>query len=242
MKVIDLTMPLSSKTPTSEHVQKPGVFGTRWYSPDLSYVPGMSVNWSHSIISVDTHVGTHVDAPFHMMYNKWRLWEVPLDRWVGDAVCLDIPKKECEFVRAEDLEKAEKEAESELKPNDILLIHTGWCDNWDRLDLTTYLHKQPGLHEDGAKWAVKKQIKMVGADLQSIDTMIDIDKAITREKGLDLNYFPTHRVLFENNIPVTEGLVNLKEIAGKRVLFVGMPLKMTDLPDACPVRAVAILL
>jgi len=242
LKVVDLTMPLGSKTPTSRYIQKPAVFATKWYSPDLSRVPGMSVNWSHSIISVDTHVGTHVDAPFHMMSDKWRLWEVPLDKFVGEAVCLNVPKDQCEYIRAEDLAKAEKEAESELKRGDIAILHTGWCDNWDRLDVDTYLHKQPGLHEDGAKWLLKKGVKMVAADIQSIDMMNQIDKGITLERGMDLTYFPAHVVLLGNNIVIGEGLINLQEISGKRVLFMALPLNMDDLPDACPVRAAALLL
>jgi kynurenine formamidase len=50
----------------------------------------------------------------------------------------------------------------------------------------------------------------------------------------------SHKHLLEKNIPIVEMLSNLDKVAGKRFIYIGLPLKIQGL-DSSPIRAIAIL-
>jgi arylformamidase len=43
-----------------------------------------------SLLSMGSHTGTHVDAPYHFLKDGPKLGEVPLDRMVGSCVVADL--------------------------------------------------------------------------------------------------------------------------------------------------------
>src|SRR5450830_1399017 len=54
------------------------------------------------------HCTTHADSPAHVIQNMPFIHEIPLDRYFGEAVVLDIPKGKWELITADDLEAASK--------------------------------------------------------------------------------------------------------------------------------------
>jgi len=75
-----------------------------------------------SELHLHTHAGTHIDAPYHFEENGETLDNIPLDRLVGEAVVIHLPKKPNEGITVEDLKKYEKQ----IKKDDIVIINTGW--------------------------------------------------------------------------------------------------------------------
>ena len=51
-------------------------------------------------ITTFMHCSTHTDAPAHVIEGKPFIDEVPLDRFYGTAVVVDIPKKKWEVITA----------------------------------------------------------------------------------------------------------------------------------------------
>lgn len=42
--------------------------------------------YSTAKFSMSEHCGTHVDAPFHVDFNRWKLDQIPLDHMVADGI------------------------------------------------------------------------------------------------------------------------------------------------------------
>ena len=64
------------------------------------------------------HAGTHIDAPLHMYEDKKFISEYPIDRFIGNAVLLDV--------RGEKVIGIKDEYYRDIKENDIVLLFTGW--------------------------------------------------------------------------------------------------------------------
>ena len=205
-------------------------------------------------ITMYSHVGTHMDAPMHVLSRKekngkYYLGDYPLEQMYGETVVLDIPKGVEEpygaAIRAEDLEKASK-ASNELgvREGDIVLVHTGWGRYFTEDPKTAHwiFYKGPGLDIDGAEWLVKKKIKAFGMD--TIGTQYKKYSFFPSKEELDIGIKhvgePVHRILLSNDILLIEHLYHLDQIAGKRVICGFFPLPFVDI-EASPIRAIAFL-
>ncbi|MCX8188995.1 MAG: cyclase family protein [Nitrososphaeria archaeon] len=108
-----------------------------------------------------------------------------------------------------------KDLDEHVKEGDIVLLHSGIKGE-----------DAPYISKETAEW-LSKRIKMLG-----------IDDTINLEESYDL--MASHKHLLENNIPIIEMLTNLDKVAGKRFIYIGLPLKIKGL-DSSPIRAIAIL-
>lgn len=108
-----------------------------------------------------------------------------------------------------------KDLEEHVKEGDIVLLHSGI-----RGEDAPYISKE------AAEW-LSQRIKMLG-----------IDDTINLEESYEL--MASHKYLLEKNIPIIEMLSNLDKVAGKRFIYIGLPLRIKGL-DSSPVRAIAIL-
>ena len=69
-------------------------------------------------IYTSMHVGTHIDAPLHMVKSNKNISEYSVDRFMGNAVFLDV--------RGQKEIKIKDEYYRLIKENDIVLLFTGW--------------------------------------------------------------------------------------------------------------------
>jgi kynurenine formamidase len=82
-------------------------------------------------LSIGTHAGTHLDAPYH--YNSViggqpspTIDELPLEWFFGPGVVVDAHEKpDGDAVTAEEMEHGIRAAGHELAAGDIVLVHTG---------------------------------------------------------------------------------------------------------------------
>jgi len=168
-----------------------------------------------------SHVGTHVEAPFHYIKNGEDVSKIPLKQLMGEAVILNFTHKQ---PNEEISVKEIMEAGKDIQPGDIVLIKTGRNEYVGRFAE----YERPYISNDAIKWLVQKKISCLGIDCSGIE-----DKRISRHMQ------PNHQTLFENKIPLIENLTNLGQLRKDRVLLFVLPLKISGL-DACPVRVVAI--
>ncbi len=165
-----------------------------------------------SLLTMGSHTGTHVDAPYHFLPDGPRLGEVPLDRMVGEALVVDL--------RGRAAVDGAALADVPLRPGDILLCRT---DNSERWAAPEFRRDFTYVTEDGAEGIVARGARALGMDYLSIEKFGSTD-------------FPVHRRLLGAGIFVIEGL-DLRGVEAGRYTLVCLPLKFPDL-DGAPARAV----
>jgi len=152
-------------------------------------------------------------AYFHMIDSGKRIGEISLDKFIGNCIVLDFTRVNDKITNKE-LEKMG----NKIKKNDIVLLKTL------KKPMKKFDFNFAYLGKTGAKFLADKGIKMVGIDALGIER---------GQSGHD-----THKILFEKNIPVVEGL-ELSKINSGRYFFIGLPLKIKE-GDASPIRAVLV--
>ena len=167
---------------------------------------------NESKISLESHTGTHADAPYHMIQSGKRIDELALNSFIGKCIVLDFTK----IKKTEDSIKESDLKNKKIKKNDIVLLKTKTKIE-NKFDYN-YVY----LGKSGASYLASKKIKAVGID------SLGIERSQTEHD--------THKILFESNISIVEGL-NLTKIKQGRYFFIGLPLKIKN-GDASPIRAV----
>ena len=162
-------------------------------------------------IEIGMHSGTHIDTPMHLTNRETYINEIPLDKFAGRGVLLDV-RNESHI--------GFKEAYFELVgKDDIVILYTGHSDKYGTEE---YYTDQPIIDKDLAEFFAQKKIKMVGMDLPSPD-----------------NYpFEVHKILFDNDILIMENLTNLSSLVDlENFNIIAFPLKIRT--EASMARVVA---
>lgn len=187
------------------------------------------------------HGGTHIDAPIHFAAGRPTVDQIPLTRFFGPAVLVDVvdqSAKNADYqVTKDDLVRWETQ-HGPISQDAIVLIRTGFSRRWP--DAARYLGTSergaeavaklhfPGLHPDAARWLVaNRPIKAIGIDTASID------------HGQS-TLFESHRVLFAQEIPAFENLTALDRLPPVGAFIVALPMKIAT-GSGAPLRAVGIL-
>lgn len=215
-RIVDLSKELAPKTivETDEPVDIP----ERWEDRRLALkvyrvrLSGKVLREKMTDIDTMSHIGTHIESPSHYIPSAKSVSDLPLETFIGEAICIDLSYlKPRSPIRVEDLEKAG------VKEGDIVLLHSKYKGV-----------ERPYISSEVAQWLAQRKIKMLG-----------VDDGIMVEESFDL--MATHENLLRNDIPLLEGLTNLESICGKRVYFIGLPLRIKGL-ESSPIRAIAILM
>ncbi len=185
------------------------------------------------------HGGTHLDAPAHFAEGVWSSSDIPVERFIGPAIVIDVSDKAKEnrdyVLSVEDVTNFETE-HGRIAPGAIVLLRTGWGSRWpDRL---SYLgDDKPGdasnLHfpsygpEAVAFLIRERRVGMIGVDTASIDPGNSQD-------------FPVHRLAAANNVAGLENLANLNELPLAGATVIALPMKIGG-GSGGPVRAIALV-
>ena len=174
---------------------------------------------------------------------------------ITTAVFLDVRKhifngkamKAGEYVTVQHIEDTIKKSNVKdrgILPGDVVLINTGWSDNYqDPDDLGIYYTKAPGVSYNLVKYLSDKQVVGVGLDTWGVDTFAE-----EGEYGPERNQNPEgianpahHYFLTQSGVHTLENF-NLKDLAKDSVdlsCVIILPL-MTQGSSASPLRPVAI--
>lgn len=173
-----------------------------------------------SKLSMFSHTGTHIDPPAHMLKAGAYLDELEVERFIGKAMVLDFSEKEDKVI---DLDMI-KPYEDKIRQVEFLIIRTGWEELWGTEE---YFKGFPALSESAARWLGGFNLKGIGVDAISIDSM-------------DTENFIVHNTLMKAGYIIIENLTNLKAV--KEVFFTlsVLPLKYRG-ADGSPVRAIAMI-
>lgn len=195
-------------------------------------------------LNLDTHAGTHLDAPWHFGphcqgEHAKTIDEIPLEWCYADGVVLDVRyKKPGDFITLEDIKNALEKINYNIRPYDIVLIMTGADKHLDKKD---YFSAHPGMTKEATSWLIEKGVKIIGIDAWGFDRpMVNMfgDYLKTKDKQ---HLFPAHFAGRTKEYCHIEKMANLDKIPKpygfKIVCF---PVKITK-AGAGWVRAVAII-
>ncbi|HEY0791341.1 MAG TPA: cyclase family protein [Chthoniobacterales bacterium] len=228
-RVIDLSLTIEDNMPAHKLFQRP-VLTTHLShvtSLDLNLgVPGDAMTFQTNFSAMLDHVGTHVDAFRHVKSDGAPINEMPLELFMGKAVCFDLRHiPDLGDISEADMAEAEKQSGVKVDGH-IVLLCTGFHNrNYPSLDS---VWKNPLLTVEATRWLHARGSKMHGVEGPSTDKPTD-------------NIFAQHRLCRDLGISHWEWLVNLEQLLGQgEFQFFGAPLKFKG-GSGSPVRAFAVL-
>lgn len=175
------------------------------------------------------HTGTHLDAPRHFAEDGLSVDEIALEKLVLPGHYLDVTgKKAGEPITVEDLERAEKASGQTVGPGTAVIACTGFSTGEKVWAREGFERDRPHFPVESAEWLADRNITLFVTDVIGMD---DPDEW----------WWPTHHVWLSRGIPMVQQVANLDKLAGKKFLFVVLPLKMRG-GTASPVRPVALVL
>jgi arylformamidase len=183
----DLSVPLNEKTPVY-----PGDAETQIEPAAILEKDG----YQDHLVSLGTHVGTHMDAPAHMIPKGKTLDQYPVERFVGRGVVIRVGGQ----FSLDDVKNAD------LRQGDIVLFNTGFDNKYHDPE---YFATYPAIPEDIAHYLVEKKVSIVGIDMCSPDH----------------EPFPTHKILLGGDVLIVENLTGLEELHGD-IEVTALPIKL----------------
>jgi len=207
MEIIDITVALHDAIPSW-----PGSCGFKLTQvTDLQH--GDGCNGSH--VTMDSHCGTHVDAPWHFLPDGTTAERLDLSKFIGPAYVAKVDDAHRAITAAVlDGLKIAKEVKR-------LLLRTSNSLFWARQE-RSFQKNFVAITADGAQWIVDRGLELVGIDYLSIQPF---DAPST-----------THQVILSAEIAVLEGL-NLSSVEPGEYELICLPLKVVG-GDGAPARAI----
>lgn len=173
-------------------------------------------------LEMSTHIGTHIESPFHACKEGPSISDIGLDKLIGDGVLLNFTnKKPDEEIILEEL----NQYDNKIKKDSIVLFYTG-RDKYFGNKIKG--HQRPYPTTEAIAWLVNKEIGCLGIDCTGIEV-----------KGPERSSQPNHKLLFEKGIPLIENLTNLSEIKKENFKVFVLPVNIKGL-ESFPVRVIAI--
>ena len=202
-KIYDVTYPISARLPVWPGDPKASLEPTR-------FVDGENVVNTTRLDFIN-HLGTHVDAPFHMLEAGAKLDQIPIERWIGPArvVSIDAPTIGVEELEAVDLEAVEK-----------ILFKTR---NSGKLRYPEFDPDFVAVEPAGARFLVDRGIRLVGVDYLSVEPYASKD-------------FATHHTLLAAGVLIIEGL-DLSRVPPGDYELLCLPLHLEN-GDGAPARVI----
>ncbi|WP_110241545.1 cyclase family protein [Nocardioides gilvus] len=216
---------------------------------------------ANDMISMGTHVGTHVDALAHVsqdgkLYGDVDAYEAQvggkflehgahtIEPMVRRGVLLDVPGtlgverlEPGQEITVDDLKATLAKQGTEIREGDVVLVRSGWGQHFDNGDgdlfrgLSTGV---PGVSDSGATFLADFGIHATGADTIAYEQL---------KPGAGHGLLPAHRVLLvERGIYIIEAmdLEALAKAGTHEFLFVMSPLKFFGATGS-PVRPLAVV-
>jgi kynurenine formamidase len=170
------------------------------------------LGWADDAVSLGSHSGTHVDAPWHyspLSENKKArtIDEMPLDWFYHDGVVLDFRHKpQGSGISVADIKAALKKIGCSLKAWDIVLIQTGADKFWGKPE---YVTAGCGMTQEATLWLIEQGCRVMGIDAWGWDRPFnaikeEFDK--TRNKNL---LWTAHKAGIKKEYCHIEKLANL---------------------------------
>lgn len=170
-------------------------------------------------LEVCTHVGTHVESPYHALRTGPNIADLGTQALIGRAAVVDFTdKRENDPILAPELVARG----AHIRESDIVLIRTGLSKHYG-----TPMYRRPYVTFEAIEWLVERKIRALGVDCSGIENR----QADSNEAN--------HRRLLSENILIVEDLNNLDKLTELRCFFIALTLPIDGL-DASMIRPLAV--
>lgn len=210
MEIVDLTQPINADTPTNATV--PSFHLGRVKRHESS---GLESDY----MVTTTHIGTHVDSPYHFVEDGRDIGEIGLDELIRPTKKADLrdastPGEEIPLSVVKD---ALPEA---LEAGEYLCVNTGWS---EQADADEYRTNNPYLADAVSEFIVESEARGIVTD-----TPID-----------SVDGHQNHSTMCGNDKVIVENVVNLSELPSTFTTYVA-PIFL-EAGDAAPARVFVVL-
>jgi len=203
MKWIDITLPMSEEYPEWPDLMP---FGFGWHK---KMEDGEVYNATH--IKMNSHFGTHIDAPLHFLPDGAPIEALSLDYLIGPCQVFElacpkaIGKKDLEGLDFGGVERVL------FKTNNKNILHD-----------SEFHEDFIGIDASGARYLAERDIKVVGVDYYSVALW---DEAVE-----------VHQILLKKDVVLLEA-VDLTHVEEGRYHLIALPMKVKG-AEAAPARIV----
>ncbi len=185
--------------------------------PDVELTKTASIRdgdgYNLSRFSGSSHIGTHIDAPFHFSANGKTVDVLSLYDLIGEALVVQV---NADTISADELQKVD------LSRYTRILFKTR---NSALLKSESFSPEYVSLEYSAAELLVKAGVKVVGIDYLSIE-------------AFDTEEHQVHKVLTGNDVVIIETL-DLSDVEPGRYFMAALPLKLKGC-DGAPARVVLV--
>ena len=253
-KIIDISIPLDNKTVTDPDFMRPEIeYVSNKENAELmcSMFPGLKTTdlpngeaWSWEKVTLMTHNGTHMDAPYH--YNSkdksgkpmMTIDEVPLDWCFRPGVKLDFRKfPDGHVITASEVEAEIDRIGHKLEPLDIVLINTKASEAYGT---DKYLLTGAGMGREATLYLTERGVRVMGIDAWSWDAPFALTAKKYEQTGDKSIIWEGHYAGIETPYCQIEKLYNLEKLPASDFMVACFPFKI-EAASGGWVRAVAML-
>ncbi|MEA5461100.1 cyclase family protein [Arcicella sp. LKC2W] len=249
MKIIDLSVSIGS------NIKDPLPFSIRYENHEESvdmmakiagvkptdFEEGKALAGEH--LSLTTHAGTHIDAPWHYWPTcngkpSKTIDELPLEWFFSDGVVLSfLDKSDGYAITTNEIKEALQNINYQLKPFDIVLIRTNHDKKKHEDD---YAKTGAGMSAEATHWLIDQGIKVMGIDTWGWDIPLRFQAQEFNKNPRNGVLFAAHLVGREKEYCQIEKLANLDLLPSKGFKVACFPVKI-EKASAGWTRAVALL-
>ena len=180
MNIIDISIPLSEKTPVWEGDKGISISRVEKIEEDSDF--------NVSRIELGVHAGTHIDAPFHVFEDGDTVNQIPLDILIGSVQVVEIPNG---------ISVIDKNCLMNLNFQDgidRILFKTSNSIYWET-DPFSFHKEYVAINSEGAEYIADMDLRLVGVDYFSVSSYDDLkqphlillDRGIVLLENLDLS-------------------------------------------------------
>lgn len=177
-------------------------------------------NFPMHTIKIASHIGTHLETPYHWGLRGADVAEIPVEQLIGPAVLLDLShvRPDAWITKGDVQEAAEKAG---MRSGDMVFCDTVYEASADK--------KAPFFRTDAVEWLVEQGMSVFAVEAE-------MEYLLQGEQTGD---FPNHTALFSKGVLLIEYITNLEEIEGTRFTAIALPAKIRG-ADSLPIRLVAL--
>jgi kynurenine formamidase len=185
---------------------------TRYGLKPEYFAPGHA--WAVESVTLSTHSGTHVDAPYHYGPTSGgapakTIEALPLRWFYSDGVRLDMRQKAPgDGITADDVKRELGRIGYAIKPLDIALVWTGASQHFKE---PGYDQRHAGLRADATRYLVEAGVKVIGIDAWGLDRPFVV-MALEAEAGHPEVFWESHFYGMEREYCQIEKLANLDKL------------------------------
>ncbi len=165
-----------------------------------------------SLLTMGSHTGTHMDAPYHFFKHGDSLDQMPLEATIGPARVVEIRNRES--IKVQELKQRK------IRFGERVLFKTINSSSWKS---GKFNEKFVYLTKEAAKYLADAGVTAVGIDYLSVG-------------GFQKDGVETHKALLNDGIWIIEGL-DLSKVKDGRYELICLPMKILD-SDGAPARAI----